>query len=76
MNLKELKLALYSALLRVKDLTDAEINIIYELSKDKDVQNHLSYSRGVRSLEEMDLTEEEANIIDEAIKSGSAKIKV
>lgn len=77
MNLKELKLALYSALLNVKDLTDAEINIMYELSKDEDVQSHLSkYSRGIKSLEEMELTEEEAKIIDEAIKSGSAKPKI
>lgn len=66
-------MALYSALLNVKDLTDAEINVMYELSKDKDIQNHLSkYRRGIKSLEEMELTEEEAN----AIKSGSAKPKI
>lgn len=35
------KINLYSLLLKKKVLTDSEINIAYELSKDKDIQDVL-----------------------------------
>ena len=43
-NLEELKKSLYQGLLRKEpnDLSEEELNILYELSKDKDIQNILS----------------------------------
>ena len=45
MNLIELKCKLYAALLKLKNPTDADVNLMYELSKDKDIQNILRKRR-------------------------------
>jgi len=42
--LKQAKIKLYTLLLKkpVDDLTEQEINIVYELAFDKDIKNHLN----------------------------------